>query len=377
MFIKKIPKRASKIILGVLIFFAIAIGGYYAYKHKPVEQREIDADVVAIKRVPTEIRTSFFTQDQKEIQEIYSILSSKYDNSHAHDYEWSIVFYKNGEIADIFWINEIESKYHAKLKPYLSRARGSKQETSELKILLSEMLPYEYKLVYSKHGFEVREVLIEDQEIFRSLSSEYTDKIERIGDTEKDYTFEFECSLDEIQIKRCPGGVTVLDSLGKELGFTFDRGERRDEYVIKKDGNEIWRGDLRGISCSPIFSVVQINDKLAVDYHDARDDVSYLLTDSILLLQDQGVKDISKETRYDQAFSPHNIRGELAYFGKQGDQVWLNYDDEKVAHYGKIVTDHYQDPCQSSVFSNGNLVDFFARKNGKVYHVQAGYFDGN
>lgn len=382
--IKKISKRASKIILGILICVVLVIGGYCLFEYsKPIQQKEIDADVVAFEYMyPKSYHPKvFFTQDQKEIQDIHSILSSGYKNNGSCSYHWDVNFYNNGKKIKSFAINEGCTKYNSRFKKYLSKAKESNQKASDLNSLLSELLPY--KLVYSKFGFEVRETLIDDSEWAKDL--QLNDMYEwhikrRINNTEKNYVSDdsqcLEGSYQKINFE-------IKDSSGKNNEFSFEQQKKQDEIsIISKNKKEIWKGEIGSMCgyCPAIKSIIQINDGIAVDYYDNRYNYNCWNVesnqDSVLLIDDQGVRDISRETKYDQAFSPHSIRGELAYIGRQNDQLWLIYDDEKTVYYEEILADFDNDDCYPSIFSDGNIIDFFARKNGKVYHVQAGYFDG-
>ena len=148
-------------------------------------------------------------------------------------------------------------------------------------------------------------------------------------------------------------------------------------YLLKKNGNLIWEGDWRAMTCGPVLSAKRIGDGIAFDYIDA---IPERFMDSILFVSDDRVTDVVATMDYDAAYAPCEVQGKLAYFAKiysPEAKTFLIIDGREV---GKRYDSVFNQCCcwdgpPIRVACNGQIVDFFAVKEGEWYHVQAGDLD--
>jgi hypothetical protein len=96
----------------------------------------------------------------------------------------------------------------------------------------------------------------------------------------------------------------------------------------------------------------------------------------ITLTQDKSVVDIVEVTNYDAAFEPNELQGKLTYFGQvylPKGKVFLVFDGKEIAEYDFVFN---RSCCWGlpdiAVSGNGEVIDFFAEKDGGLYHVQGG-----
>lgn len=146
------------------------------------------------------------------------------------------------------------------------------------------------------------------------------------------------------------------------------------DYELIKNGQSVWNDRLWGGTCTPIYSIKQIGNELAIGYLDV-DEETYKATSSILLTEGNEAIDILKTTDFDSVSLPSELNGELSYFAtKDSSGLFLVVGGKRVGEDYKSILN----PCccwdgpPMKLASNGEVIDFFAEKDDGWYHIQAG-----
>ena len=154
-------------------------------------------------------------------------------------------------------------------------------------------------------------------------------------------------------------------------------------YVLEKNNQPIWEGDLQAVTSDAILSTKQIGDEIAIEYLNTASDSNGKAIESILLTNGNIVVDLLATTpQYDVVFAPNAIHGKLLYFAKKYGQVqnnqvpatyFLVFDGKQIARYDSVFNQYCcWDGPPIQIHGNGRVVDFFANHDNSWYHVQAG-----
>jgi hypothetical protein len=152
------------------------------------------------------------------------------------------------------------------------------------------------------------------------------------------------------------------------------------DSILIRNGEKIWEGHMNGGLGFAIPSSKQIGDEIAIDYRDSNYDgenPEFWWKESILLTHGKTVIDIVDTEAYSKAFAPNEILGMFAYFAEKDGKVFLVFNGKEIGEGYDRVFNQYEcwDGPPIQIAGDGNILDFFAVKNGAWYHVQVGQFD--
>ncbi len=141
-----------------------------------------------------------------------------------------------------------------------------------------------------------------------------------------------------------------------------------DTYTLKKNGEQAWKKKVPSGPCPGVTGFKVIGDEFAIDYLDITTP-----RDSIVTSNEKSLLDILDAKAYDKVFAPFPVSNKLVYVAEANNKNFLVYDDTEV---GKKYDEIYYACCcegmLQSVRGNGDYIDFFAKYDGKWYHVEAG-----
>ncbi len=242
----------------------------------------------------------------------------------------------------------------------------------------SPSLVLKYETVYQDGDFEVKEAYLGPLKTWKWAN--FVFPAARIQDTAPDPILHerSQCLDQVIATGWCTQSLEVVAPGGNLIHFDLGTNSQGmgGHYVLSREGLVIWEGDLYAVTTDAVLSWRKIGDQVAIEYLDIRSEGP--MTHSILLTQDTGVADVLRETGYDEAFAPNEIRGRLAYFAHNpsADRMVLVFNGQEVGPGYIDVFNQYccWDGPDVQVHGNGEIIDFFAYREEGWYHVQAGYF---
>jgi hypothetical protein len=148
-------------------------------------------------------------------------------------------------------------------------------------------------------------------------------------------------------------------------------------YSLRKNGVVITEGHLNGGTWVDIPATVIFAGEIVFEYVDYPPwDESGMpkIFNSIIVTSEDRAIDIAKDLGYEMAFSPFGVQDNLVYLASRDDKTYLVFDGKEVGNYFDSVFNQCfcWDGPQIQPVSNGEIYDFFARRDNGWYHVQAG-----
>lgn len=260
---------------------------------------------------------------------------------------------------------------------FLLTACGREASVALTGFEISEEEQLKYEVVYEEGGFEIREAFLGSTGDWTWI--DFSMPQARIQHTVQDLGLDALCdsTLTEWQVTGwCTDTVTIKTT--NELEYRFDLAcdqMNGGHCQLRRDDKLIWEGELNGGTCRPIHSSRRIGDDIAIDYTHVVTS-GQIVVDSILLTRGNGVVDIAEATGYDAAFAPNEVLGKLVYFAREhlpDRKVLLIFDGQEVGKFDAVFNQYCcWDGPPVQIYSNGEIVDFFAQKDGGWYHIQAG-----
>lgn len=244
----------------------------------------------------------------------------------------------------------------------------------------------EYEITYQKENFQVRERLLGQDdnwewESFIMPELRIHDPLPDLGLDSLYPNEKYEKCLAQIkETGWCREIVQFTTAEGEVVSFSLDKNHlpMMGDYKLEKNNQILWESELVGATSGPILSTKRIGDEVAIEYIDIPDPKSGNFIHSILITSQNTVIDLKNTTGYDAVFAPNEVDKRLIFFAKEYTpevKSLLIYDDSVVAEYDSVFNQKCcWDGPPVQILGNGKIIDFFARKNGVWYHVQAGYF---
>jgi hypothetical protein len=246
--------------------------------------------------------------------------------------------------------------------------------------VVSEKDTLSYEVVYEseKGDFKVREAFLGSLDTWRW--EDFSMPQARIQNTIQDLGLQGRCdTMTEFEASGwCTDSARIEKMDGKEHRYDLACDSVKGSHcLLKKDSRVIWQGDLIAMTCGPVIASRRIGEEIAIDYTTVIPESRGKTINSILLTQGDGTIDLVETTRYDAAFAPNEIQGKLIHFAYDDSanrQALLVFDGEEIAEYDSVFNQFCcWDGPPIQVFCNGEVIDFFAKKDGGWYHVQAGH----
>jgi len=242
---------------------------------------------------------------------------------------------------------------------------------------VSEKDQFEYEIVYEEDGFGIREAFLGSAEDWTWV--DFSIPQARIQHTVQDLGLDALCDGTTAEWQAtgwCTDTVGIKTTNGPEYRFDLACDHMIGGHCqLRRNGTPVWEGDLNGGTCRPIHSSRRIGDDIAIDYTHVVTS-GQMVVDSILLTRGNGVVNIVEATNYDAAFAPNEVLGKLVYFAREylpDGKVLLIFDGQVVDEFDAVFNQYCcWDGPPIQVYSNGEVVDFFAKKDGGWYHIQAG-----
>lgn len=208
------------------------------------------------------------------------------------------------------------------------------------------------KIVTEYENFEIVEEFISEQTNFETI----TDRLEITTSGSYDCTWETDPNNYNISVCTSDDGAYEL------------RSENFSTYTLTKNDELIWEREITPGPCNGVTGFKIVGDEIAIDYINIGPE-----TNSVVLSKDQTLLDVLDSNSYDSAFAPFSIADKPLYIAEQNDKQFLVYDSKEIGpKYDEI---YYACCCSGlvdSVRGDGNIIDFFARKEDDWYYVKAG-----
>jgi hypothetical protein len=247
----------------------------------------------------------------------------------------------------------------------------------------SKVSDFEYQLIYRDEEIEIREAFLGDSDNWDWKN--FIMPPARIAETGKDLEFGHELAtncFEQLKTEKWCKQVLELKSENNEpvqYVLELESPIAGNIRLIKND-KIIWSGHINGGTGLGIHSFLRIGNEIAFAYLDSNYDgknPNFWAKESIIITNEDTTIDIVDATDYDTAFAPNGIHGKLVYFAKKDGQEFLVFNGKKVGDTYDYAFNQYccWDGPKIQIVGNGQLIDFFAVKNGGWYHVQAGNFD--
>lgn len=242
---------------------------------------------------------------------------------------------------------------------------------------VSEKDQFEYEIVYEEDGFGIREAFLGLVDGWTWVG--FSIPQARIQHAVQDLGLDALCdgTTAEWQVTGwCTDTVGIKTANGQEYQFDLACDHMMGGHCqLRRNGTLVWEGDLNGGTCRPIHSSRRIGDDIAIDYTNVVTS-GQMVVHSILLTRGSSVVDIAETTGYDAAFAPSEVFGKLVYFASEylpDRKVLLVFDGREVGEFDAVFNQYCcWDGPPVQVYSNGEIVDFLAQKDGGWYHIQAG-----
>jgi len=237
--------------------------------------------------------------------------------------------------------------------------------------------PFEYEIVYEEDGFGIREAFLGSAEDWTWV--DFSIPQARIQHTVQDLGLDALCDGTTAEWQAtgwCTDTVGIKTASEQECQFDFACDHMMGGYCqLRRNSALVWEGNLNGGTCRPIHSSRRIADEIAIDYTNVVTP-GQMVVHSILLTSGSSVVDIAETTGYDATFAPSEVLGKLVYFASEylpDRRVLLIFDGQEVGEFDVVFNQYCcWDGPPVQIYSNGEIVDFFAQENGGWYHVQAG-----
>ncbi len=236
---------------------------------------------------------------------------------------------------------------------------------------------FNYKLIYQKDGFAIREAFLGKSAIWQW--DDFPMPPTRIKNTTQTLGLGREMACDKQLASNMPCSQTLALPLSN--GGT-------DEYILRledlkggsgllmKNGKIIWTGVTNGADNFAILSSKRIGDEIVFDYSKSNwgdNDQALWIASSILMTNGKTV------VLFPDGFAPNVVDGKLVYFRtiSQKREI-LIFDGQAV---GEAYNDVFNLLCcwhgpALEITGDGKIIDFFAQKDDGWYHVQAGSLAG-
>jgi hypothetical protein len=226
-----------------------------------------------------------------------------------------------------------------------------------------------YKTIYQNGSFAIRESNLGhiDWSVFEMPPS-------RIDNTVVDFNPRLQNNTGWCQnpgsLTDCSITINIENSSRQTVIFKLwcNSGFSARECKLFKNEGLIWNGKMNGGTGDPIDSIKKIGTGLAISYADSDWPSGPHTIQLILLTNEHGVTEIKR------AFTPNELLGKLIYFLDKDGKVVLDFANQEVgSHYDRVFNQRCcWDGPPIQIYSNGQIIDFFAIKEDNWYHVQAG-----
>ncbi len=247
----------------------------------------------------------------------------------------------------------------------------------------SKVSDFEYQLIYRDEEIEIREAFLGDRENWDW--ADFVMPPARITETYTNLRSGSEMAHDCFeQLKTeewCKQIIELESEYNQPVLYVLElESPIGGDIRLRSHGEIIWSGHINGGTGLGINSFTRTGNEIAFAYLDSNYDgenSNFWTKESIIITRGDTVVDIIDATDYDAAFAPNDIQGKLVYFAQKDGQEFLVFTDKEVGVTYDYVFNQYccWDGPKIQIIGNGQIIDFFAVKNGGWYHVQAGSFD--
>ena len=236
---------------------------------------------------------------------------------------------------------------------------------------------FEYEIVYEESGFGIREAFLGSAEDWTWV--DFSIPQARIQHAVQDLGLDALCDGTTAEWQAtgwCTDTVGIETADEQEYQFDLACDHMVGGHCqLRRNGTLVWEGNLNGGTCRPIHSSRRIGDDIVIDYTNVVTP-GQMVVRSILLTRGNSAVDIVETTGYDAAFAPSEVFGKLVYFASEylpDRKVLLVFDGRVVGEFDAVFNQYCcWDGPPVQIYSNGEIVDFFAQKDGGWYHIQAG-----
>lgn len=242
---------------------------------------------------------------------------------------------------------------------------------------------FEYQLIYRDEEIEIREAFLGDNDNW-----EWVDFImpqARITETDMNLVSGSELAhacFEQLKTEEwCKQTIELKSANSKSVQYILELESPIGGNIhLRNNGEIIWSGHINGGTGLGINSFMRIGDEITFAYLDSNYDgenPGFWVKESIIMTNGDMAVDIVDATDYDAAFAPNSIQGKLVYFAKKDGKDFLVFNGKEVGDTYDYIFNQYccWDGPKIQTVDNGQIIDFFAVKNDRWYHVQAGVFD--